>query len=53
MAPMTAMVDLKALPEPGKFRVKTHFGMKGDWVIKAQVKDAEHLGRAQFKLTAQ
>lgn len=53
MAPMTAMVDLKALPKPGQFRVKTHFGMKGDWVIKAQIKDAEHQGRAQFKLTAQ
>lgn len=52
MAPMTTMVDLKALPEPGQFRVKTHFGMKGDWVIKAQVKDAKHKGRAQFKLTA-
>lgn len=53
MAPMTTMVDLKALPEPGRYRIKTHFGMKGDWIIKAQVKDADHQGRAQFKLTAQ
>ncbi|PZD71022.1 Multidrug resistance protein MdtE [Acaryochloris thomasi RCC1774] len=53
MAPMTTMVDLKPLPEPGRFRVKTHFGMKGDWIVKAQVKDSDHKGRAQFKLTAQ
>ncbi len=52
MAPMTTMVDLKALPEPGRFQVKTHFGMKGDWIIKTQVKDSDHQGRAQFKVTA-
>ena len=52
MAPMTTLVDLKALPEPGKYRVKTHFGMKGDWIVKAQVKDKKHQGRAQFTLTA-
>lgn len=52
MAPMTTLVDLKALPEPGKYRVKTHFGMKGDWIVKAQVKDAKHKGRNQFTLTA-
>lgn len=52
MAPMTTIVDLKVLPEPGRFRVKTHFGMKGDWIIKTQVKDSDHQGRAQFKVTA-
>ncbi|WP_264325286.1 efflux RND transporter periplasmic adaptor subunit [Romeriopsis navalis] len=52
MAPMTTMVDVKALPKPGQFRVKTHFGMKGDWIIKTQIKTSEHSGRKQFTLTA-
>ena len=52
MAPMTTMVDVKAMDEPGQFKVKTHFGMKGDWVIKADVDEGENQGKAKFTLTA-
>jgi RND family efflux transporter MFP subunit len=52
MAPMTTMVDVQAMDEPGQFKVKTHFGMKGDWVIKTEVKTGENQGKAKFTLTA-
>ena len=52
MAPMTTMVDVQAMDEPGQFKVKTHFGMKGDWVIQTEVKEGENQGKAKFTLTA-
>lgn len=52
MAPMTTMVDVKPMKEPGQFKVKTHFGMKGDWVIQTEVKEGENQGKAKFTLTA-
>jgi len=45
MAPMTTMVQLESADQPGQFRVKTHFGMAGDWQIKVEVNDPDHTGQ--------
>ena len=46
MAPMTTMVQMEPTQEPGRFQVKTHFGMAGDWHIQVEVKDPDHAGQA-------
>ncbi|MBE9135701.1 efflux RND transporter periplasmic adaptor subunit [Nodosilinea sp. LEGE 07088] len=46
MAPMTTLVQLEPTDQPGQFRVKTHFGMAGDWQIKVEVNDSDHAGQA-------
>jgi len=46
MAPMTTMVQMEPTQEPGRFQVKTHFGMAGDWYIQVEVKDPDHAGQA-------
>ncbi|MGB3612403.1 MAG: efflux RND transporter periplasmic adaptor subunit [Elainellaceae cyanobacterium] len=46
MAPMTTMVQMEPADGPGRFQVKTHFGMAGDWQINVEVKDPDHAGQA-------
>lgn len=46
MAPMTTMVQLEPSDQPGRFLVKTHFGMTGDWQIKVEVNDLDHAGQS-------
>ena len=48
MAPMMAKVELSATANPGEFKVNTHLGMKGDWIIEATVTDAEQAGKARL-----
>lgn len=48
MAPMMAKVELSATDNPGEFKVNTHLGMKGDWIIEATVTDAEQAGKARL-----
>ncbi|MGB3637961.1 MAG: efflux RND transporter periplasmic adaptor subunit [Rivularia sp. (in: cyanobacteria)] len=48
MAPMTSMVDIQPDSQPGRFKVKTHFGMKGKWDVVVKVKDPKHQGKADF-----
>lgn len=48
MTPMMAKVDLAATGNPGEFRVNTHLGMKGDWIIEATVTDADQAGKARL-----
>ncbi|BAY86065.1 hypothetical protein NIES267_55710 [Calothrix parasitica NIES-267] len=48
MAPMTSMVDIQPDSQPGRFKVDTHFGMKGKWDVVVKVKDPKHQGKADF-----
>ena len=48
MAPMMAKVELAATNNPGEFKVNTHLGMKGEWVIEATVTDVEQAGKARL-----
>ncbi|MBT9317133.1 efflux RND transporter periplasmic adaptor subunit [Leptothoe spongobia] len=48
MAPMMAKVELSSTDNPGEFKVNTHLGMKGDWIIEATVTDAEQAGKARL-----
>ena len=48
MAPMTSMVDIQPDSQPGRFKVDTHFGMKGKWDVLVKVKDPKHQGKADF-----
>ena len=46
MAPMTTMVQFEPTGQPGRFQVKTHFGMVGEWQIKVEVNDPDYKGQA-------
>jgi hypothetical protein len=46
MAPMTTMVQLEPAGQPGRFQVKTHFGMAGEWQIKVEVNDPDYPGQS-------
>ncbi|WP_346293695.1 efflux RND transporter periplasmic adaptor subunit [Sphaerothrix gracilis] len=46
MAPMTTMVQFEPTGQPGRFQVKTHFGMVGEWHIKVDVNDPDYKGQA-------
>lgn len=50
MAPMTTEVEVKPDNQPGRFQVKTYFGMRGSWQVSAKVKDGEHQGQTTFTL---
>ncbi len=53
MPPMTSMVEVQPDSQPGRFKVDTHFGMKGKWEIKVKVKDPKHQGQNNFNLNVQ
>ncbi|WP_204137623.1 efflux RND transporter periplasmic adaptor subunit [Halomicronema sp. CCY15110] len=46
MAPMTTMVQFEPTGQPGRFQIKTHFGMVGEWQIKVEVNDPDYKGQA-------
>ncbi len=46
MAPMTTMVQLEPAGQPGRFQIKTHFGMVGEWHIKVEVNDPDYKGQS-------
>ena len=50
MAPMTAKVEIEPAEAPGRFKVETYFGMKGEWIIEASVKEADYQGQTRFML---
>lgn len=50
MAPMMAKVELEATGNPGEFKVNTHLGMKGDWLVEATVTDADQAGTARLTM---
>lgn len=50
MAPMMAKVELEATGNPGEFKVNTHLGMKGDWIVEATVTDADQVGTARLTM---
>ncbi len=41
MAPMTSMVEVQPDSQPGRFKVDTHFGMKGKWDVVVKIKDPQ------------
>lgn len=53
MPPMTSMVEVQPDSQAGRFKVDTHFGMKGEWEIKVKVKDPKHQGQNNFNLNVQ
>ncbi|MBV6625145.1 MAG: efflux RND transporter periplasmic adaptor subunit [Rivularia sp. (in: Bacteria)] len=53
MAPMTSMVDIQPDSQPGRFKVDTHFGMKGKWDVVVKVKDSKHQGKADFNFNVE
>ena len=53
MAPMTAKVELEPANGPGKFKVNTFLGMKGDWILEATVNNAEQSGSDHLNFTAE
>jgi hypothetical protein len=46
MAPMTTMVQIEPTGQPGRFQVRTHFGMAGEWQIKVEVSDPDYQGQS-------
>lgn len=50
MAPMNTEVEVKPTNQPGRFQVKTYFGMRGSWQVSARVKEGDRQGQAMFKL---
>ena len=53
MAPMTTMVQLTPAGQPGRFQVKTHFGMVGEWQIKVAVNDPDYKGQALITVSVE
>lgn len=53
MAPMMAKVELEPADGPGRFRVETFLGMKGDWTLETTVTNAEQAGSARLNLSAE
>ena len=47
MAPMMAKVELEPADGPGRFRVETFLGMKGDWTLETTVTNVEQAGSAR------
>ncbi|NET00948.1 MAG: efflux RND transporter periplasmic adaptor subunit [Sphaerospermopsis sp. SIO1G1] len=50
MAPMTAKVEIKPEPKPGRFKAETFLGMKGEWVISVNIKDSNYQAKKDFKI---
>jgi len=53
MAPMTTMVQFEPTGQPGRFQVKTHFGMVGEWHIKVEVNDPDYQGQTLITVSVE
>lgn len=53
MAPMTTMVQFEPTGQPGRFQVKTHFGMVGEWHIKVEVNDPDYKGQSLITVSVE
>jgi multidrug efflux pump subunit AcrA (membrane-fusion protein) len=53
MAPMTTMVQLEPAGQPGRFQVKTHFGMVGEWHINVEVNDPDYKGQSLITVSVE
>jgi hypothetical protein len=53
MASMTTMVQLEPAGQPGRFQVKTHFGMVGEWHIKVEVNDPDYKGQTLITVSVE
>ncbi|MFE4108512.1 efflux RND transporter periplasmic adaptor subunit [Almyronema epifaneia] len=53
MAPMTTMVQFEPTGQPGRFQVKTHFGMVGEWHINVEVNDPDYKGQSLITVSVE
>lgn len=51
--PMTSMAKVEPDSQPGRYKIKTNFGMQGKWDVVAQVKDSQHQGQASYSFNVQ
>ena len=45
---MTSMAKVEPDGQPGRYKIKTNFGMKGKWNVVTQVKDPKLQGEANY-----
>ena len=45
---MTSMAKVEPDGQPGRYKIKTNFGMKGKWNVATQVKDPKVNGQANY-----
>ncbi len=45
---MTSMAKVEPDTQPGRYKIKTNFGMKGKWNVITQVKDPKLNGQANY-----
>ena len=46
--PMTSMAKVEPDAQPGRYKIKTNFGMQGKWNVVTQVKDPKLQGQANY-----
>lgn len=46
--PMTSMAKVEPDGQPGRYKIKTNFGMQGKWNVVTQVKDPKLQGQANY-----
>ncbi|MBV6623019.1 MAG: FixH family protein [Rivularia sp. (in: Bacteria)] len=45
---MTSMAKVEPDAQPGRYKIRTNFGMKGKWNVATQVKDPKVNGQANY-----
>ncbi|MGB7380027.1 MAG: FixH family protein [Rivularia sp. (in: cyanobacteria)] len=46
--PMTSMAKVEPDTQPGRYKIRTNFGMQGKWNVVTQVKDPKLNGQANY-----